>query len=125
MKFMFPLLALLLFATLPVLRGRAATDPAQPAAKFKISGFGLIGDRQLKNMIRLVELQTNKPAFFDGNFIEDSSLILASKTRAQGYLKATVSADITRLDGQTMHYVWSETNPLPRPLRARRVEFKI
>ena len=109
----------------------AATDSPKektpPPAKLKISGYGPVGDFRLKRTIRLLESQKQKPAFFDANFIEDSALILMSKLRDDGHLQPEIAAEITLADGQRLTRVWNEAveEPLPRPLRAREVHFKI
>src|SRR5690349_8258391 len=56
--------------------------PRKPnPAKFKISGYGFLGDLQLKKSIDLLILNNQKPEIFDANFVEDASLILASTLR--------------------------------------------
>src|ERR1043166_5830882 len=57
--------------------------------------------------------------------MEDSALILKSKLREDGFLQPTIVIRIIRDDGSRAKYVWNETEPLPRPLRAREVNFRI
>src|SRR3989442_7491845 len=40
-------------------------------AKLKISGFGLMGNRDLKKTIRLMSGKKTPPEFYDANFVED------------------------------------------------------
>lgn len=102
-----------------------AADTNLPPATFKITGYGLFGDLRLKRIIKLLEVPKGKPAYFDANFIEDSALILKSKIRQDGYLDPEIILRVFKDDGTKPRYVWSETEPLPRPLRATEVRFRI
>jgi len=102
-----------------------AGDTNPPPAKFKISGYGFFGDLRLKRIIRLLEVQKKKPEFFDADFMEDSALILKSKIRQDGYLNPKIVITVFKDDGTSARYFWNETEPLPRPLRAREVRFRI
>jgi len=102
-----------------------ATNKPPPAAKFKISGNGFFGDLRLKRIIKLLEVQKKKEPFFDANFMEDSALILKSKIREDGYLQPQIVITAKMEDGKNVRYWWNETEPLPRPLRAIEVRFKI
>jgi len=101
--------------------------PQKPnPAKFKISGYGFLGDLQLKKSIELLILNNQKPEIFDANFVEDASLILASTLRRDGYLQPGVSAQLTLENGERLGFKWEEPlQPLARPLRIRKVRFKI
>jgi outer membrane protein insertion porin family len=105
---------------------RAGETNAPPEASFKISGYGFLGDLRLKRIVKLLEVPKKKPEFFDANFMEDTALILKSKVREDGYLNPTIV--ITAFGDEEkkgVRYFWSETEPLPRPLQAREVRFKI
>jgi len=102
-----------------------AADTNLPPATFKITGYGLFGDLRLKRIIKLLEVPKGRPAYFDANFIEDSALILKSKIRQDGYLDPEIILRVFKDDGTKPRYVWSETEPLPRPLRATEVRFRI
>ncbi|HEX4264104.1 MAG TPA: BamA/TamA family outer membrane protein [Verrucomicrobiae bacterium] len=102
-----------------------AADTNLPPAKFKISGYGFFGDLKLKRIINLLEVPKGKTEFFDANFMEDSALILKSKIRDEGYLQPKIIIRIIEGDGTRARFVWNETEPLPRPLRATMVRFRI
>src|ERR1700748_1182315 len=102
-----------------------AADTHQPSASFKISGYGVFGDLRLKRIIKLLEVPKEKHVYFDANFIEDSALILKSKIRQDGFLNPQIIVRVTKEDGSRTRYVWNETEPLPRPLRAVEVRFRI
>ena len=103
----------------------AAETNAPPPAKFKISGYGVFGDLRLKRIIKLLEIEKKKPEFLDANFMEDTALILKAKMREDGYLEPQIVIVAFKEDGTRLRYVWSETEPLPRPLRAKEVLFRI
>lgn len=121
------LACVILAVTLMAFAAGAVGKPEPPAAKLKISGYGLFGDLRLKRTIQLLELQTKKPQFFDANFIEDSAVILRSNLRDDGYLQPAITVNLTWEDGRELKYEWNDApeEPLPRALRAREVEFKI
>lgn len=96
-----------------------------PSAKFKVSGYGLLGDLRLKRVIKLLELQKKAPEFLGANFVEDSALILDSKLRDDGYLRPELVIRVVKEDGSRAQFVWSQSESLPRPLRAREVDFII
>lgn len=96
-----------------------------PTAKFTVSGYGFFGNLRLRRIIKLLEIQKKKPQFLGADFMEDSALILTSKLRADGYLAPKIIIRIIKDDGTRAQYVWNENEPLPRPLRARRVVFRI
>jgi outer membrane protein insertion porin family len=103
--------------------GASGTNP--PAAKFKVSGYGFFGDLRLKRIIKLLEVPKGKPEFFDANFMEDSALILKSKIREDGYLQPQIVIRVVKEDGTQARFIWNETDPLPRPLQAKEVRFRI
>jgi len=107
---------------------RAATQTNAPTrAKLRISGYGILGNRELKRILKTVQLGTKKPEFFDPVFVEDSAMILSSRVRRDGYLKPKVYASLTLEHGGHMRVEAQELldNPLPRPLRIKSVHFKI
>jgi outer membrane protein insertion porin family len=102
-----------------------AADTNPPPAKFKISGYGFFGDLRLKRIIKLLEVSKPKPQYFDANFMEDTALILKSKLREDGFLAPRIVIIAFDEKGTRSRYIWSETEPLPRPLRATEVRFRI
>jgi outer membrane protein assembly factor BamA len=100
---------------------------APPPAQLKISGFGLLGNRELKRTIRTVELDNKKPDHFGPDFIEDSALMIAARVKRDGYLRPVVTIQIALADGRQMEVRAADLidNPLPRPLRITRAHFHI
>jgi outer membrane protein assembly factor BamA len=105
--------------------GATNSAPSHPA-RLKISGYGFLGDRELKRTLITLET-TNKPAFFSANFVEDASLILTARIQRDGYLNPQITALLTLEDGHRLRVMSEELleNPLPQALRIKLVEFKI
>src|SRR2546427_6451582 len=115
---------LLLFLASPCL---AAPTTEVKAAELKIFGYGFLGNRELKRMLKTLELGRKKPQFFGSTFIEDASLILSSRIKRDGYLQPNITAQLELEQGGHMHFPADELleTPLPRPLRAVKVHFHI
>src|SRR5262249_23646232 len=111
--------------------GSAAAEPEKPKppkpAVLKVSGYGLLGNRELTRVLRTVELSGRKPQYFGPDFIEDAALILSARVKSDGYLQPAVSIRITLSDGREINVEAAALpqNPLVRPLRATRVQFRI
>jgi outer membrane protein insertion porin family len=113
------------------LRACYAAEPvkseAPKPAKLSISGYGLFGDRELKRILKTLELSGKTPEFFDPTFVEDAALILASRIKRDGFLQPTITLRLILADGTRMQ-VKSEgliESPLPRPLQIKSVSFRI
>jgi outer membrane protein insertion porin family len=125
-----PAALVLLVAWLGVTPGFAAraaeTKPDKPA-KLALSGYGVLGNRQLKRMLRTVELSSQKPKFYGATFVEDSALLLTSRIKRDGYLEPNINILLTLENGSIVRTSAKALldNPLPRTLRATRAEFKI
>jgi outer membrane protein insertion porin family len=105
-----------------------AKEPPKPKpAKLKISGYGLLGNRELKRMLVTLELGGKKPEAFGPDFVEDAALILEARVKRDGYLEPQLTIQIRLADGrrETVQAAELLNTPLPRPLRITAVEFKI
>ncbi len=107
----------------------AAAHSAQPPkpAKLKISGYGPLGDLQLKRTLRTLELAGKKPEFFAAAFVEDAALIIKSRAVRDGFLQPRITIQMESADGKRLTVTANELleNPLPRSLRLRQVHFQI
>src|SRR5690606_12276862 len=67
------------------------------------------------------------PEFLDVNQIEDGAMILMARVQQDGFLRPKIRATVTLEDGSEGVYDWDENllTILPRPTRARRVEYEI
>src|SRR5438045_4549882 len=70
--------------------GASTNEVKVKPAQLKISGFGLLGNLELKRVLRTLEFGQNKPATFGASFIEDAALILTSRVKRDGYLQPTI-----------------------------------
>lgn len=116
------LFALLFAAPLPAI----AANAEEPRAELKISGYGFLGNRRLKNALEILDAE-RKRTFFNANFIEDAALILTSQLASEGFLEPDLRVDLTLPDGREVTYTAAEllNEPLTRPFRAQRVHFRI
>src|SRR3954468_7894970 len=77
-------------------------------ARLKVSGYGILGNRELKRILRTLELSGKKPPFFGSSFVEDSALILSSRIKRDGYLKPAISIYLELEHGGHMHVTADE-----------------
>ncbi|HXU75894.1 MAG TPA: BamA/TamA family outer membrane protein [Methylomirabilota bacterium] len=106
----------------------ASTNQTEPTpAEFRISGYGWFGNRELRRIIKTLELGKSKPEFFGAAFIEDAALILTARIKRDGFLLPIIDIDMDLEDGGHLHARETELleNPLPRSLQIRKVHFKI
>ncbi len=105
---------------------RAAENKARPA-RVKISGYGILGNFNLKRALIVVQPAGKKrPEFLDANFVEDAALILLAKVKDDGFLEARLTVELTLKNGHEMSVDWREGETiLPRPLEVREVRFVI
>src|SRR5437870_1446536 len=96
-------------------------------AKLKISGFGPLGNRELKKTIRLMSGKKIPPEFYEANFVEDAALIIMSTLNREGYLAPHISAALTLTDGQELSFEWDKDidTVLPGPLAVKKVRFRV
>src|ERR1035437_3454547 len=102
------------------------TSPAAGAATLKVSGVGLLRDRELRQSLVLL-LGAQRGATFDANAIEDAAVMLVSALGEEGYQKPAVEIEATLADGTVKRLVFDASleTALPRPLEARTVEFHV
>lgn len=117
-------------ACLAPIRGMAAeSNPkaAKQKSQLKISGYGFLGNRELKRILKTVELGGQLPTFFGPPFVEDAALILSSRVKRDGYLNPIIEIQMELEHGGHMHIRANELleTPLPRPLRISKIHFKI
>ncbi|MBM3880048.1 MAG: hypothetical protein FJ387_10070 [Verrucomicrobia bacterium] len=95
-------------------------------AKLHFSGFGWLGNLELKKQVRLMQPDKKLPPQFSANQIEDIVLILLSKLKGDGYLEPEIRAELTRVDGGSESYLWSPgVEPLlPSELAIRQVQLR-
>src|SRR5262249_23910148 len=96
-------------------------------ARLKISGFGLLGNRELKRTIRRMSGKKAPPEFYDANFVEDAALIIVSTLNREGYLAPHISARLTLSDGRQRSFEWDKDidTVVAGPLAAKKVQFRV
>ncbi|HLH56242.1 MAG TPA: BamA/TamA family outer membrane protein [Verrucomicrobiae bacterium] len=105
-----------------------STSPPKTApAQLQISGYGFLGNRQLKRILTTLELGGHKPEFFSAAFVEDATLILVSRVKRDGYLRPSLSVVLRTSDGREIQTDAARLleNPLSRELRFVSVRFHI
>ncbi len=112
---------------IPEARAATGTEPKPKPAKLIISGYGVLGNRELKRTLRTLELGGRKPPYFGADFIEDAALILTARVKRDGFLRPTITIQLRLADGTSMQVQADELleKPLPRPLRITRARFRI
>ena len=115
-----------LLALLPGLCAGTAAETREPAAKIDVDGAGLLRDRELKAALKRLLDAGSKPTL-DANAIEDAAVILSSALGEDGFQKPTIEIVVTLAEGTAKTFVFDPTfaSPLPRPLAAREVKFKL
>lgn len=116
--------------SIPTGFGRAAVVSSAPKpkpAQLSITGYGFLGNRELKRILRALELSGKKPELFGPSFVEDSALILTSKIKRDGYLRPSILIRIRLSQGAQIDTDAAALleNPLPRPLPIKSVHFYI
>src|SRR4051812_22307837 len=102
----------------------AKTD--QPPAKVTVDGAGLLRDREFRLALNRLLDVSGRPSL-DANAIEDAAVILSSSLGEEGFQNPQIEIEATLVDGSHANQVFDPTFavPLPRPLEAREVKFKI
>lgn len=101
--------------------------PGYAEAKIDVDGYGIFGNRELRGIILMLQTPGEKAESFDANFIEDAILVLFSRVERDGYLQPKFSVEAALDDGTVRTFTWENPlgEPLPRPLAATRLEFKV
>lgn len=111
--------------------GLAADAPAEgddrEPAKIDVSGYGLLGNLNLKNTFRALYPGRTAQAALDAVTIEDGLLMVMDAIRNDGFLKARIRLRLTATDGskQTYGYTTDQIPSLPLDLQASRVEIHV
>ena len=103
----------------------AAPGKKPKPAKLSVSGYGILGNRELKRILRTIELGGKKPAQFGPSFVEDAALILTARIKRDGYLAPAITIRLRLQNNETIEARAAELidNPLPRPLHIIRAHF--
>jgi outer membrane protein assembly factor BamA len=102
------------------------TNRTKPA-RLKVSGYGLLGNRELKRILTTLELGGKKPGVLASAFVEDAALILSARVKSDGFLAPSVSIELVSTNGEIINARAEDLleNPLPREMRFQEVRFRI
>jgi outer membrane protein assembly complex protein YaeT len=110
------------------LAASGAEKPKKPKpAKLKVSGYGIVGNFELKRILRTLELSGKKPPILGAAFVEDAAVILSARVKRDGYLKPRIVIRLELEHGGHILTTDAELleSPLPDPLLVVRAEFEI
>src|ERR1051325_8127968 len=114
------LLAICIWMLVPQCLAESLTNKAP---RIKVSGFGLLGDRE---MVRLLKNFQTKSNVLDRAFVEDSALVLFSRMHSLGYLASKLQAIFVESNGRKEQMTWTNALEveLPRDFAAREARFR-
>src|SRR3954462_11327402 len=92
-------LVCLLFTSFACGVAYAAESKEPKAAELKISGYGILGNRELKRILTTLELGGKKQKVFGASFVEDAALILSARIKRDGFLEPEVTISLGLAEG--------------------------
>jgi len=96
---------------LAVFLGLASLQGAEPAtnvpAVVKVSGYGLLGNREMVRLLRNFQPDRRMPVVIDRAFVEDAALVLLGRARDDGFLNARLHAQFQMRDGPEQQFSWT------------------
>jgi outer membrane protein insertion porin family len=120
--------AALAFVLLVVaLAAPAAETSTNEPATVKVSGFGLLGNREMVRLLRNFQVNKKMPAVIGRDFVEDAAMTLLARANDDGYLRATLRASFRLPDGSRREFAWTNALEvmLPADFAAREAQFKV
>lgn len=105
----------------------AAESPTNEPVRVKVSGFGLLGNREMVRLLRNFQLDGKMPVVIDRTFVEDAALVLLARAHDDGYLRANLEGEFTMTDGSRQNLAWTNALEivLPRDFAARQARFRL
>jgi outer membrane protein assembly complex protein YaeT len=121
------IIAILWFAFAFPLFASEPDPPKVEEAKLSVHGYGLFGNRELKALLKSLEIPGEKLEFFKPNYIEDAVLVLFSKLQRDGYLYPRITVEATTENGEVKAFSWDQPlgEPVPREMLAHKLNFII
>jgi len=96
-------------------------------ARVKVSGLGLLGNRETTRLLRNFQSNRARPVLLDRAFVEDAVLVLLSRLNHDGFLNARLRGRFILADGDSQDFTW--TNALDVQLSAdfaaREAQFRV
>ena len=105
----------------------ADEKPKADPAKIEVSGYGLLGNLDLKRTLQLLLVGESREPLFSATLVEDGVMILFSRLNRDGYLRPAITTTLTLEDGKAESRSWSSPtqHSLSRKEKIGRVHFKI
>jgi len=105
----------------------AAETKTNEPARVKVSGFGLLGNREMVRLLRNFQLDGKMPVVIDRTFVEDAALVLLGRAHDDGYLRARLAGKFTLTNGTGQSLAWTNALDamLPREFAAREAHFRL
>ena len=119
------------FVGLAVVLALSPLRGAEPAtnvpAKVKISGYGLLGNREMVRLLRNFQPDRRIPVTIDRTFVEDAALILLGRARDDGFLNANLHARFQMRAGPAQSFTWTNAleMSLPREFAAKQARLRL
>lgn len=103
-----------------------AAAPVARAGRIDVDGLGIFGDRSARKNLSLL-LGQERAAKLSAGTIEDGAMILFSELDKEGYLHATITAQVKSADDAGQDYPLDRalTRPLPRDLAIDQVTYEV
>lgn len=104
-----------------------AQEAPSGEAKVRVRGLGFFQNRDLREMLAVLEPEGRPLPVLDTAFVEDAILVLQSAMGDRGYLKSSGEVRLVMEDGSKREYQWDAgTFPtLPRNIAAVEAEFRL
>ncbi len=92
-----------------------------------VRGYGIIGNLELRNLVKITQSDNRFPTLFDANFVEDAALILLSRLTEDGYLNASLSCttSLQETNKTTLEWTRRQVAQVPRDFSADTIRFRI
>ncbi len=96
-------------------------------AKLTISGFGMLGNREVTRLLRNFQLDGKMPVVIDRTLVEDAALILLARAHDEGYPRAILTGTFALTNGSSQTVVWTNAMEamLPREFAAHEARFRL
>jgi len=105
----------------------AAESQTDKPARVKVSGLGLLGNREMTRLLRNFQSDREQSTLVDRAFAEDAALVLLSRMNLEGYLNSRLNSRFVLADGSRQEFTWTNALDvqLPAEFAAREARFRM
>ena len=109
------------------LQAADAQSSTNASAKVSISGLGLLGNHDMKRLLKNFQPDGQLPKVITRSFVEDASLVMFSRVRNEGYLDAKIRTTLKLDDGRRQEVLWTNSMDVlfPHDFTATEVSFEV